>query len=669
MSPKADNSGRKKRRRPRASTSDIGASSPDRSRPSAATRKYRDALLWPAAVFLVALVLRLLALTQLRQAPFWDLLFGDGAQYDEWARRIAAGDWIGSGVFYQSPLYPYFLGALYATVGRSLTVVRVIQCVGDSVACALTAVTTERLFGRTSGLVAGGLMAFYGPSVFFDAVIQKSALDLLLVALLAFSALGSVEPLSVRRAFICGIVTGLLALNRENSILLIPIIVSWCSARAARRRAALLAVACGVTVILLPVVLRNATVRHEFHLTTSQFGPNLFIGNNDRANGTYVPLRKGHGNAEFEQRDATELAEEALGHRLTAGEVSAYWRDRALDWIRQHPQRSVQLVARKALLLINGTEAADTEDPYTYAESSSVLKLTLAVVTFGVLAPLAVLGVFVTRSEWRKNWLVYIWGLVYLGGMLPFYVLDRYRYPVVPLLAILAGAGMGGLRRWWTASAMNPKVAAVAVVGVTVAACGWPIQSTSQMRALTNNNVGLALQTEGRRDEAIIYYRRATDLFPAFADAHSNLGAALAAGGDHEAALEQYQTAARLDPDLVEPHVNSGIEFAQQGRYDEALRSLDHARALDPSDVSAHYNLGLVLAAVGQSDKARQSFETALRLDPENADAHNNLGVLLAQAGDLTSAIEHFRAALTIRPDDKGAAANLARAEAEAKSR
>ncbi len=34
---------------------------------------------------------------------------GDSRAYDEWARRIAAGDWIGREVFYQAPLYPYFL--------------------------------------------------------------------------------------------------------------------------------------------------------------------------------------------------------------------------------------------------------------------------------------------------------------------------------------------------------------------------------------------------------------------------------------------------------------------------------------------------------------------------------------------------------------------------------
>ena len=52
---------------------------------------------------------------------------GDSRGYDEWARRIAAGDWLGRDVFYQAPLYPYLLGVIYAVAGRHLLLVRIVQ--------------------------------------------------------------------------------------------------------------------------------------------------------------------------------------------------------------------------------------------------------------------------------------------------------------------------------------------------------------------------------------------------------------------------------------------------------------------------------------------------------------------------------------------------------------
>jgi hypothetical protein len=59
-------------------------------------------------VWFVALSLRCLYVWQISRAPFYDLRIGDAEAYHLWARRIAAGDWLGQGVFYQSPLYPIF---------------------------------------------------------------------------------------------------------------------------------------------------------------------------------------------------------------------------------------------------------------------------------------------------------------------------------------------------------------------------------------------------------------------------------------------------------------------------------------------------------------------------------------------------------------------------------
>ena len=58
------------------------------------------------AVALLALVVRLIYVVQIAHAPFAALRIGDAEAYHQWAMRIAAGDWLGDGVFYQAPLYP-----------------------------------------------------------------------------------------------------------------------------------------------------------------------------------------------------------------------------------------------------------------------------------------------------------------------------------------------------------------------------------------------------------------------------------------------------------------------------------------------------------------------------------------------------------------------------------
>ena len=64
--------------------------------------------------------MRLVHVWQIRRSPFFSLLMGDSRGYDEWAQRIAGGDWLGHEVFYQAPLYPYLLGVIYAVAGRHL---------------------------------------------------------------------------------------------------------------------------------------------------------------------------------------------------------------------------------------------------------------------------------------------------------------------------------------------------------------------------------------------------------------------------------------------------------------------------------------------------------------------------------------------------------------------
>src|SRR5215813_9781143 len=129
----------------------------------------------PLGAWACAFCTRLLYLWQIQRAPFFDLRIGDGESYHLWARRIADGDWLGSGVFYQAPLYPYFLACIYRVLGDSPGTVRIVQALMGGVACGLLAWTGARLWGRR-GVLAGVLLAIYAPGIFLDGVLEKSAL-------------------------------------------------------------------------------------------------------------------------------------------------------------------------------------------------------------------------------------------------------------------------------------------------------------------------------------------------------------------------------------------------------------------------------------------------------------------------------------------------------------
>ena len=90
--------------------------------------------------------------------------------------------------------------------------------------------------------------------------------------------------------------------------------------------------------------------------------------------------------------DATEVAEAAVGRTLSPSEVSSYWTGRALGFITSQPLAWLRLTGRKVLLLVNRTEMLDTESQESYAEWSAPLAVGGWIGHFGLLVPLAVLG-------------------------------------------------------------------------------------------------------------------------------------------------------------------------------------------------------------------------------------------------------------------------------------
>ena len=653
----------------------------------------------------------------MRGSPFFDVLLGDAHSYDAWARQIAAGDVIGQGVFYQAPLYAYFLGAIYACGGSVLTV-RVCQALLGAIGCVLIGHATQRLFGRAAGVIAGLMLALYAPVIFFDGLIQKSVLDVflitLLLALLADLIGDATNPSAAAaagrqrwRSLGVGVVLGLLSLSRENALVFVPVVLGWIwwcpGVSTASRRSAGAMVIIGLSVVLLCVGLRNAIVGGEFHLTTAQFGPNFYIGNHARADGTYVSLRFGRGSPEYERSDAKELAERAAGHALSPGEVSSYWENLALDDIRAHPADWMRLEARKFRLLWNGTEIVDTESQESHEDYSPVLRVLARVAHFGVLAPLAWLGAWIVWRDRRRLWLLYAMSGVYMLSVLAFYVVARYRVPLVPFLIMFAAPGLVHVRA--SLSALTRPVASSAIAGVTALAalavwCNIPIASADAMRAATYQNLGSALQEDGRldeaaaafehvlvlepgsapahnglgsvlrqrgrTDEAVSHLRQALRLRPDFEDASFNLANAMADRADWPEAIALYQEIVRHHPDAVDAQANLGIALAGANRLGEAVEHLRAAAALAPHTAKAHYNLGHALLVHGQLTEAIDELARAVQIDPADAaardelgNAHNDLGIALGSRGRFDEAAEEFQRALRINPGFAQAGANL----------
>jgi len=638
-------------------------------------------LLGFGSVFAAAFFLRLIYLWQIESIPLFYHLAGDGRAYDEWAQRIAAGDGLGQGIFYQAPLYPYFLGVLQFVFGHNLWLIRFLQVIVDSLSCALVFLVGEKLFSRPAGIAAGLLLAGYAPAIFFAALIEKSVLDLTLLSLLMFVLFNGVDK-GWLKWLGAGALLGLLGLSRENALILAPVVSLWIwfhySPLPFAQRARWLALFfAGLMLVLIPVGMRNLLVGGEFKLTTSQFGANFYIGNNAAADGTYGSIRNMLGETQLEGSDAKRLAERKLGRELTPGEVSNYWSGQALEYIKAQPSQWLRLVGLKWLLVWNAREVEDSDDFYIYQNWSWLLSSLALFSHFGVLAPLAAVGVMFTLGQWRRLWLLYAMILALTVSVAAFYVFGRYRFPLVPLLVLFAGAGVIEAaklfqRRAW--SSLAPALLLLIGVGVVV---NWPLRKVAGAGAAGYNNLANAFAKQGKISEAIKTAERALEvepdyavaqynlgnlyaqqgkfdlakrhfeaalrLLPNYAEAHGNYGQLLAEGGDIDAGMKHFEKAVTLNPTLSRAQLNLGVALAKQGKTAAAIEPLKAAARLNTGSPQASFFLGSVYAVQNRYAEAEASFNRALQIDGNFAPAHQSLAQLFELQGNKEAALRHYR--------------------------
>jgi predicted O-linked N-acetylglucosamine transferase (SPINDLY family) len=160
-------------------------------------------------------------------------------------------------------------------------------------------------------------------------------------------------------------------------------------------------------------------------------------------------------------------------------------------------------------------------------------------------------------------------------------------------------------------------------------------------------------------DDAIIAYGEAVRVKPDHSEAHNNLGAALQAQGRMAEAIAAYREAVRLQPRYATAWSNLGSAHQGQGDFNDAVAAYREALRLNPDYAMAHYNLGNALRVLGRPDEAIDACRAATRLKPDFAEAYSNLGAVLTEQGQLEEALAAYEDALRLRPQWGSAAAQV----------
>jgi 4-amino-4-deoxy-L-arabinose transferase-like glycosyltransferase len=566
-----------------------------------------------AAVFALALVVRLAVLHQLSPLTLFQHPLLDSGEYLEWARRIAAGDFSWPAYAPHGPGYPFFLGGLLWLFGGSLDSVRIAQAIVGAAACVLVADIGRRIFSRTAGVVAGVVCALYGPLVLNDiSLLAEAVLLPLLILVMWLLVLRRRLPV---RTILLGALTGLAILVRPTAIaLLVPCAVdAWRSAGPTPRRLArLVVVLAACAVVVLPVALENRAKSGSL-MIQGYGGMNLFLGNDPAGTGL-ATARLGAG--------WDRLAAAAIRDGVTiSSDQDAYYLRKTVRAVAAHPGQWFRLIAGKALWLVQADEVRDTHSYYFFTDASMVLRWLPG---FGAVFPLAIVGLVIAfrRSDGRP-WLLISYLLAFALTCIVFVVGSRYRLPLVPALVVLASLPIttvidrGRARPF--AAAIRPAVG----YGFLLAACivlanlrtDPGSHNLSEEWALT----GRALMLEGRCTEAVTAFQQALQADRRSGYAWDGLGACAFEANDLDQADRAFRNAVAADADNAEAHYHIGVVQERRGAYESALEQYRRAMQISPLTPSFMRASARVLMATGALPEAAAWYGKALSLQPDDA--------------------------------------------------
>jgi tetratricopeptide (TPR) repeat protein len=167
--------------------------------------------------------------------------------------------------------------------------------------------------------------------------------------------------------------------------------------------------------------------------------------------------------------------------------------------------------------------------------------------------------------------------------------------PLVPLLVLFAAAGLASLTTFLRTASTLKIAGAAATIGAVMIVTNLPLLSADLMRATTETNLGVALQTDGRLQEAENHYRRALAIQPDYAPAHVNLGMVLVALHRPVEAIESYKRAIELESGDVDLDLKLGNALLQAGRAPEAVERFRSAIAAGRVSAETYNNLAVAL--------------------------------------------------------------------------
>jgi hypothetical protein len=372
--------------------------------------------------------------------PFFD--FPYGYETGHIARSIALGKGFSSplnGVdtgptAWLTPVFPYLLAGVFKLFGiytyTSFLVIVTIDCLFSALACVPTFFIGERLGGRATGAIAAWIWALFPVAIILPVSwVWDTCLSTLVVGLIVWATLAVCESKRTRDWAAYGLLWAFGLMLNPAILSVLPFILLWQASQLRKENrqwlklpavAALL-----ITMGCMPWTARNYLTFHKLIPMRSNFGLELWLGNNSQVTDTLA--RWLHPDGYLPERQKF----------VQMGEI-AYMQAKqheAVQFIVSHPRDEMRFLWHRFMDNWTGTSEPI---PDIWRSLGWQGQLTLATnILVSLLSMVGVLLLF--RRERREAWLFAVFPVVYPVIYYVTHTSARYRHPIDPILCVLAG--------------------------------------------------------------------------------------------------------------------------------------------------------------------------------------------------------------------------------------
>lgn len=209
----------------------------------------------------------------------------------------------------------------------------------------------------------------------------------------------------------------------------------------------------------------------------------------------------------------------------------------------------------------------------------------------------------------------------------------RYQFDFLPYLMLLASIGILCLEQTLAHLNTGRYVARGIWCLLLVYSIVFNAFAGVDARANANYIAGNYFSNQGDMNEAIEYFRKASETEPGSAEYHFALGNALLQSGQIDEAISQYQDALKISPNYAQADNNIAYAFMKKGETDQAITYFQEALKNSPS-YEAYYNLADAFRRSGNVPQAIAGYQKTIDLQPGFIPAEKSLAWMLATCPD-----------------------------------